>query len=109
MVGRSCRSVVLHLHFFGCDGSFKGSVSTVSHRLAEYAVGLTVSRTMPRKLTDIAVPDVLEVYPLMFIGVVGSNLVSHLADVNLSRALTVWMFALIASGEHVLKIWKSGS
>jgi hypothetical protein len=54
---------------------------------------------MPRKLTDIAVPDVLEVYPLMFIGVVGSNLVSHLADVNLSRALTVWMFALVASGK----------
>jgi hypothetical protein len=57
---------------------------------------------MPRKLTDIAVPDVLEVYPLMFIGVVGSNLVSHLADVNLSRALTVWMFALVASGEQTL-------
>lgn len=53
---------------------------------------------MPRKLTDIAVPDVLEVYPLMFVGVVGSNLVSHLADVNLSRALTVWVFALVASG-----------
>jgi hypothetical protein len=56
---------------------------------------------MPRKLTDIAVPDVLEVYPLMFVGVVGSNLVSHLADVNLSRALTVWVFALVASGLSV--------
>jgi hypothetical protein len=53
---------------------------------------------MPRKLTDIAVPDVLEVYPLMFIGVVGANLVSNLAEVNLSRALTVWVFALVASG-----------
>lgn len=58
---------------------------------------------MPRKLTDIAVPDVLEVYPLMFIGVVGSNLVSELAEVNLSRALTVWMFALIGSGESLLR------
>jgi hypothetical protein len=57
---------------------------------------------MPRKLTDIAVPDVLEIYPLMFVGVVGSNLVSHLADVNLSRALTVWVFALVASGESRL-------
>ena len=58
---------------------------------------------MRRKLTDIAVPDVLEVYPLMFIGVVGSNLVSELAEVNLSRALTVWMFALIGSGESLLR------
>ena len=58
---------------------------------------------MPRKLTDIAVPDVLEVYPLMFIGVVGSNLVSELAEVNLSRALTVWIFALIGSGESLLR------
>ena len=58
---------------------------------------------MPRKLTDIAVPDVLEVYPLMFIGVVGSNLVSELAKVNISRALTVWMFALIASGKSLLE------
>jgi hypothetical protein len=55
---------------------------------------------MPRKLTDIAVPDVLEVYPLMFVGLVGSNLVSNLADVNLSRALTVWLFALVASGMY---------
>ena len=58
---------------------------------------------MRRKLTDIAVPDVLEVYPLMFIGVVGSNLVSELAEVNLSRALTVWIFALIGSGESLLR------
>ena len=57
------------------------------------------SRTVPRRLTDIAVPDVLEVYPLMFIGVVGGNLVSHLAEVNLSRALTVWMFSLVAAGK----------
>lgn len=56
-------------------------------------------RTVPRKLTDIAVPDVLEIYPLMFIGVVGGNLVSHLAEVNMSRALTVWMFSLVASGQ----------
>lgn len=58
-----------------------------------------IRRTIPRRLTDIAVPDVLEIYPLMFIGVVGGNLVSHLADVNLSRALTVWVFALVAAGQ----------
>lgn len=58
---------------------------------------------MPRKLTDIAVPDVLEIYPLMFVGVVGSNLVSNLAEVNLSRALTVWLFALVASGQSYIQ------
>lgn len=58
---------------------------------------------MPRKLTDIAVPDVLEVYPLMFVGVVGSNLVSNLAEVKVSRALTVWLFALVASGQSYVQ------
>jgi hypothetical protein len=40
----------------------------------------------------------------MFVGVVGGNLVSHLAEVNQSRALTVWFFALVASGQphHLL-------
>ena len=60
---------------------------------------------MPRRLTDIAVPDVLEVYPLMFIGVVGGNLVSNLAEVNMSRALTVWVFSLVAAGGSYLSNW----
>lgn len=101
MVDRGGRGVVLHLYVPSCNGSSPGPVCSVHQSLPLYGHQLMDSRTMPRKLTDIAVPDVLEVYPLMFIGVVGSNLVSHLADVNLSRALTVWMFALVASGEHV--------
>jgi len=100
MVDRSGRGVVLHLHVPSCNGSSTGPICFVSLLSMTQEQWLMNRRTMPRKLTDIAVPDVLEVYPLMFIGVVGSNLVSHLADVNLSRALTVWMFALVASGKR---------
>lgn len=99
MVDCSRRGVVLHLHVPSCHGSLTGPICSVCPSWPKPRIRLMYSRTMPRKLTDIAVPDVLEVYPLMFIGVVGSNLVSHLADVNLSRALTVWMFALVASGK----------
>jgi hypothetical protein len=101
MVDCSGRGVVLYLHVPSCHGSLTGSICSVCPPLPRHEYGLMCSRTMPRKLTDIAVPDVLEVYPLMFIGVVGSNLVSHLADVNLSRALTVWIFALVASGKQL--------
>jgi hypothetical protein len=101
MVDRSGRGVVLHLHVPSCHGGATGPICSVRPSSPKYEYPLICSRTMPRKLTDIAVPDVLEVYPLMFIGVVGSNLVSHLADVNLSRALTVWMFALVASGKQI--------
>ena len=105
MVDRSGRCVVLFLHVPSCNGSSQGPICSVSLlSITQEQWRLTNRRTMPRKLTDIAVPDVLEVYPLMFIGVVGSNLVSHLADVNLSRALTVWMFALVASGEHIFQL-----
>ena len=106
MVDRSGRGVVLYLHVPSCHGSLTGSICSVRPSSPRYGYGLMGSRTMPRKLTDIAVPDVLEVYPLMFIGVVGSNLVSHLADVNLSRALTVWMFALVASGKQLYGVLK---
>ena len=106
MVDRSGRGVVLHLHVPSCHGGSTGSIRPVRPSSLQIEYRLIYSRTMPRKLTDIAVPDVLEVYPLMFIGVVGSNLVSHLADVNLSRALTVWMFALVASGKHIPQLWK---
>jgi hypothetical protein len=106
MVDCSGRGVVLHLHVPSCHGGATGPICSVRPLSINQHKGLMNRRTMPRKLTDIAVPDVLEVYPLMFIGVVGSNLVSHLADVNLSRALTVWMFALVASGKQLSSMWK---
>lgn len=102
MAHRRCRSLVLHLYLPSSHGRSKDSEWTVRPsqitKVREVcADGLR--RTVPRRMTDIAVPDVLEIYPLMFIGVVGGNLVSHLSDVNMSRALTVWMFSLVAAGQ----------
>lgn len=59
---------------------------------------LTLSRTIGRPLSEIGPPDALEVYPLMFIGVVGSTLASELVDYGNDRALTVAIFSYIFVG-----------
>jgi hypothetical protein len=59
---------------------------------------LTRRRTIARPLSEIGPPDALEVYPLMFIGVIGSTLVSELVELHVTRALTVAVFAYCFAG-----------
>jgi hypothetical protein len=55
---------------------------------------------MPRDLKDIAPCDALEVYPLMFGGVVGATLVPELVKVSPERALTMLIFSFCMQGEY---------
>ncbi|ORX36964.1 voltage-dependent anion channel [Kockovaella imperatae] len=55
-------------------------------------------RTISRKLSEISPPDALEVYPLMFCGVVGATLATKLAERYARRAFTVAIFSYVVSG-----------
>lgn len=56
-------------------------------------------RTIARPLSEIGPPDALEIYPLMFIGVIGSTLVGQMVDQHPDRALTVAIFSYVFAGE----------